>query len=566
MNKQAQVGLFTILGIVAVFAVLFVISDFGVRSSGYRIGVHFRSASGLRPAAQVFLSGVPVGAVDHISLLKDFSTEVVMSINQGYEIPVGSRFIIQAPITGEPTLLIQPPRDIAAGSPTLPHEIAPLADQPSGTNPTTFADLLEQGQGEVKRLDNMLAQVQQAEPQLLSQLKETLANANALTRNANTSLTSVAGKIDVLTDAVQKNLTVASGNVADLTDSLNATVDRDAPQIDTLLAQLNKTSKSFGDTVDSLHDVATDPRVKRNLIDTTRDFAATAKTFSKVASDLRTVTGNPQTQNQLRNTVANLDATTQRVNALIGQLGGSSSVYGVDASATPAPGSAPAGGGSAAPAQTRPLPDTPLASPSGDATPVPNSYGAPGGISPASSDGRPRGAADGTSLSSSRNATVATLRARVNTFTKDLVQLEIRAGDLAPLRPGSYNRNVSPLLTADRGPQSDVNLYVLPYGSTGLKLGFNDIGSQGTSSANFVLIKRAGPLSYGGGVEYSRLGAQASIAGKLLGLEGRLYDPRHPTLDSYVNIFALPKIQLFAGERDLTHASRRTAAGLQFEF
>ncbi len=436
----------------------------------------------------------------------------------------------------------------------------PLGEQPNGTNPTTFADLLEQGQGEVKRLDNMLAQVQQAEPQLLGQLKESLANANSLTRNANTSLTRVAGKIDVLTDAVQKNLTLASGNVADLTDSLNATVDRDAPQIDTLLTQLNRTSKSFGETVDSLHDVATDPRVKRNLIDTTRDFAETAKTFSKVASDLRTVTGNPQTQNQLRNTVANLDATTQRVNALIGQLGGASSVYGVDPSATPAPGDARG-------TQSDRPPAAAATAPSGFATPMPNSYGVPGGISPAASAPMRGSSTDSVSItSSSRNNAVTTLRARVDKFTKDLVQLEIRAGDLAPLRPGSANRNVSPLLTADRGPQSDVNLYVLPYGSMGLKLGFNDIGSQGTSSANFILMKRAGPLSYGGGVEYSRLGAQASIAGKLLGLEGRLYDPRHPTLDSYVNLFALPKVQIFAGERDLTHASRRTAAGLQFEF
>jgi hypothetical protein len=142
----------------------------------------------------------------------------------------------------------------------------------------------------------------------------------------------------------------------------------------------------------------------------------------------------------------------------------------------------------------------------------------------------------------------------------------VRAGDLAPLRPGSADRNNSPLLTADRGPESDVNLFILPKGTTGLKLGFNDIGSNGTSTANAVLIKRNKNFTFGGGVEYSRLGFETSVAGKLLGLEARAYDLRHPTLDTYVNIFALPKFQIFGGERDVGHASRRTAAGLQFEF
>src|SRR5580698_8221570 len=40
---------------------------------------------------------------------------------------------------------------------------------------------------------------------------------------------------------------------------------------------------------------------------------------------LGTVTGDPQTQAQMRNTIANLDAVMQKANALLGQLGGTSS-------------------------------------------------------------------------------------------------------------------------------------------------------------------------------------------------------------------------------------------------
>src|SRR5579871_2876824 len=100
MSKQAIVGLFTLLGLIAVFAVFYVLSDLGARNRGYKIGVHFPSASGLRRSATVSLSGVPVGVVDDVQLLPDYSTEVILAISPGYGIPVNSRFLIQAPLTG----------------------------------------------------------------------------------------------------------------------------------------------------------------------------------------------------------------------------------------------------------------------------------------------------------------------------------------------------------------------------------------------------------------------------------------------------------------------------------
>ncbi|MBD5635445.1 MAG: hypothetical protein IAI49_13290, partial [Candidatus Eremiobacteraeota bacterium] len=164
------------------------------------------------------------------------------------------------------------------------------------------------------------------------------------------------------------------------------------------------------------------------------------------------------------------------------------------------------------------------------------------------------------------NAALANLRNRLNGFTKDLVQLQIRVGQLSPARPGSLTTNTSPLLTADRGPESDFNVFLLPHARTGLEAGVNDVGSSGTSTANLMLLSRSGGVSYGGGIEYSRLGITTSIANGRVGFETRAYDLRHPTLDSYLNLFATPKVQVFGGERDITHVDRRTVFGLQFEF
>jgi hypothetical protein len=417
--------------------------------------------------------------------------------------------------------------------------------------------LLEQGQGEVKRLDDVLAQLQKAEPKLLAELQSTLENANELTTNANRSLSNVSSRVDSLTASLQSNLSQASDNVVALTGTLNASAQRDAPRIDDILAQLNRTSKSFGQTVDSLRDVATNPKLKNNLIATTRDFALTAHTFALLTQDLRNVTSNPQTQAQLRDTVAQLDATSQKVDSLVGQLGGTSAVYGVDAGATPAP------------AATTPPPGyLPTSAPAvppasgGAASPAPANTGTGG---TANSSAHP-GAYAGASGTPSSSRVAEALRRRLNQFTKDLVLLQIRASLLSPARPGDLNRNVTPLLTQDRGPMSDFNVFILPHARTGLEAGVNDLGANGTSTANLMLLNRSGGLTYGGGIEYSRLGLTASVARGAFGLETRAYDLRHPTLDQYLNFNLNPKLQLFGGERDLIHTDRRTVFGLQFEF
>jgi ABC-type transporter Mla subunit MlaD len=296
MTKQARVGLFTLLGVIAVFAVFYVLADYGTRSRGYKIGVHFQSASGLRNAAVVYLSGVPVGAVDQVVLEPDYTTDVILAIKPGLEIPKASRFLIQAPLIAEPSVLIQPPRNQSAPLETLPHEVLPLADQPRGSNPTSIADLLEQGQGEIRRFDKLLAQLQDATPLLLAELKMTLRNTTELTATANDALKTFAARSDSLAASLQ----LAGNNVVDLTGSLDVTFTRNSVRIDEIVTQWNRTSKSFGQTVDVLRDVATDPGVKRDLLETTRSFAVAARTFALVTQDLRGVTGNRQMQAQLR--------------------------------------------------------------------------------------------------------------------------------------------------------------------------------------------------------------------------------------------------------------------------
>ena len=529
MSKQAQVGVFAILALLLLFGVFFIITDFATRHTGYRVGIHFNGAAGLHSGALVYFSGVTVGSVDSIALLPDNTVDVILAINKDVDIPSASKFLIQAPLTGDPSLIIVPPippqrpkgyagpTPAPAAQPVLAREVLPIDEQPQGQNTATIADLLEQGQGEVKRLDTMLATLEDREPRLLNTMQSAMDNANQLTANANQAVSQLSGKATAIADTLQGSLDKASANIVSLTDTLNTTVASNSGKVDSLLTTLNSTAVSLNTSVDSLKQLATNPDLKRNIIDTTQNIADTTKTIAYLAGDLRQITGNPQTQAQVRDTVANLDATMEKANSLLGELGGTSHVYGVDAGATPAPPGAPA----------------PAAPPR------------PGSQPPVGS----------------QTAQTANLKNKVGAIAKNLIALQIRVGELSPQHVVGTN----PLLSSDRGPQTDVNLLLLPKGNTSLWTGANDIGARTTY--NFAALQRMSPgVTVGGGILYSRLGVLGRFDKGPVGVEGRAYDLRRPTLDGYLNLHATPFAKVFFGERDLSRPERRTVFGLELQF
>jgi hypothetical protein len=159
------------------------------------------------------------------------------------------------------------------------------------------------------------------------------------------------------------------------------------------------------------------------------------------------------------------------------------------------------------------------------------------------------------------------MKSKVNALVHSLVALQLRVSALNEQHVTTGN--LSPLLTSDRGPQTDLNLIMLPQGRTSLYTGVNDIGGP-TSTVNFAAMQRVSRgFQIGGGILYSQLGARALYTpptGRGFGGEGYFYDPRHPTLDTYLYYYLGGGLSLFGGERDLTHDDRRTAFGLQYSF
>lgn len=517
MSRQAQLGLFAVVALVLLFGIFYVITDFGTRHSGYRIGVHFASAAGLPTGAQVFFSGVTVGTVDQVQLLPDNSVDVILAIQNNISIPKDSKFLIQAPLTGTPNMIVVPPvpRPLPVGytatplpqEAILPKRILPIDQQPIGAASPTIADLLQQGQGEVRRLDTMLATLEDREPKLLNTLQTALENVDTMTTQLKGTVADLSGTLDTTMQS-------AGNNIVSMTSTLNNTLTRNQYKIDSMLTSLDRTAVALNKSMDSLQSLAGDPRLKNNLIATTANVRDLTQNISGLTGDLRSITGNPQTQVQLRDTVANLDATMQKADSLLGTLGGKSHVYGVDAGATPYP--VPARGA------------VPTLAP-GTQTPAPGGAGQ--------------------------------LKGGLAHLASNLVQVQARIGYLsAQTVPGP-----NPLLTQDRGPQADINAVLLPHGSFSAMVGINDIGAKTTYNAmgfkNFGNVARIG-----GGVLYSQIGVLGSYDPGILGAEARIYNLRRPTFDLYGNVNIAQWAKLFFGERDATRSDRRTVFGLQLQF
>lgn len=313
-----MVGLFAIVALVLLFIIFYELQNLGSRQ-GYELGVHFESASGLQQGYGVFMSGLQVGTVERLKLLPDDTVDVICSIHKDIGIPVGSRFLVNTPFTGAASLVIVPPHGGPLPYPTYPPGVAPIATQPHGESVATLQDLLQQGQGEIHRLDRILAVLQAREPQMLESLQTTLADIDTLSHTLNDSLGS------------------AGRSIAEMAATLNSTATLDAPRVSAMLAQLSDASYELHRSMSAIESVATDPNLRASVVATTQNIAQTTHNLALLTADLRMITANPVAQAQMRDTIANLDATMQRAASLLERFGGRSHVYGVDPDATPPP-------------------------------------------------------------------------------------------------------------------------------------------------------------------------------------------------------------------------------------
>ncbi len=508
MSQQAKVGLFALLTVIGIFVAYYVLSNYRLSHGGYTIAVHFRDVGGLQPGSSVQLSGVIVGTVSEVKLLPDQTVDVICTIQPGATIYRGSSFLVTTTLTGQATLVVTPPRPLG-NAVALTRGILPEEQQPQGTLPPSITDLATQGQSQLKELSKTVAVVNAELPRLASKFNDIALHTDTLIGHSDAALQSLASQFNTTIAQVDSALALTQGVI---------TVN--GRNVSQLTGNVNSLVSANGDKVS-------------RLVDT---LSVTAANLNRTIGGLSTIAQDPTLKTNVLQTTTNVKDASEKLKKIAGDI---QSLTGdpqvqmqlrgavFDLSSVIAKANDILGAYSTAQAH-----GPPVGTSSGPATP--SSVASPSGAS--------------TAVSAHAGLRLPSL----GKFSRsNLAQAQVRE---------TYGGQGG-------GPQSDLNILVLPRLGTHLTVGANDLGYHTTYNA-LVDSVRSPRLQVGGGVLYSTLGAQLlyRFHGPA-GADVRLYDPKHPKLDLYGDVRLNDRLQLFYGERGFFNpALKASAFGLQVTY
>jgi phospholipid/cholesterol/gamma-HCH transport system substrate-binding protein len=125
IGTETKVGIFVLLGIIALAFLTIRVGRISVREQGYKVYTHLDSAAGLDKNSLVRIAGVEVGRVTEITL-EEGKAKVAIFIPKNVHIPVGSKIYVKSSgLLGEKYIEIIPPRSPAP-------EIVPGGAVPQG--------------------------------------------------------------------------------------------------------------------------------------------------------------------------------------------------------------------------------------------------------------------------------------------------------------------------------------------------------------------------------------------------------------------------------------------------
>ena len=95
-GSEVRVGIFVILGIISIFAVLFMLTDPSTFRGRYKIVTVLENAGGIRRGDPIQMRGVIIGKINKFELKQDGDVAITMEIERDWPVPVGSRTVLGA--------------------------------------------------------------------------------------------------------------------------------------------------------------------------------------------------------------------------------------------------------------------------------------------------------------------------------------------------------------------------------------------------------------------------------------------------------------------------------------
>lgn len=290
-SPAVRVGILVFIALIAFTAVAVFLTGYRMRMAGYPIVVVFDDAQGITQGSEVRMAGVTIGVVDKVTLDSNQRAIMRLLINQKYDIPVGSRFVLQIGLLiGDKYIDIMPKR----GERVYYQACAKVR----GEVPPNPEDLIPKAQKLLASLtrtsDNLNSVL--GDKEIRNRLDRSLANLESSTVTLNKTMLVIQRTVVGEQDEVQ----VIIANVVATTESLRVFTDelvRFSKQgniqrdISGTLEAARQSAESLERSTASLEKLATSPELQQDVVATIKEARATVEEAHKVIDHVADVVG-----------------------------------------------------------------------------------------------------------------------------------------------------------------------------------------------------------------------------------------------------------------------------------
>jgi len=289
-SGAARLGLIALAFVVAFAIAAYFIGRQVKGPGGYQIGVHFPTAAGIAPGAQVFFNGVVIGSVGRVDILPDTTVDVIINISRDRNIPKDARFGVRPTLTGTPDVVITAPPRTLSQSDILPKRILPVAEQPAGTPPLTLEMMMANSRALGDRAQRILAMGKPYGKTLLAKVRGARENGAATTAQLRATSPALMGTVQSTVSQAKENVTRAEAAVR----------SRNQAKITAMTASLRDVLAQTQRASASMRALRGDPRVAASIEGARADLRTATANLHELTQDLAVLAKNPQTKAELQ--------------------------------------------------------------------------------------------------------------------------------------------------------------------------------------------------------------------------------------------------------------------------
>ncbi|MEA3369495.1 MAG: MlaD family protein [Candidatus Ratteibacteria bacterium] len=232
-NPEFKVGIFVLIGLTILAAMILFVRDFRLFEKGYHFKVVFNYTGGLDKGAPVRVAGVEVGRVDKIILVNKKTTKVQLKVWVKEEVQIyqdAEVFINTMGLLGEKYIEITP------GTAEAP--LLKAGEVIVGKDPVRFEKALKMGEEMMEKLDGIASCLNSivVETNAKESIKEILENAHKSSEKLNLLL----GRLNDMAEENREGMKVTVANFKEVSTSLRSEMGKFSQSLTSLRNILGK--------------------------------------------------------------------------------------------------------------------------------------------------------------------------------------------------------------------------------------------------------------------------------------------------------------------------------------